>query len=150
MYQFIYAQDLIDACVSLIDSPKTGIYNIGSDHVRSLREVYGQVISRAETDSQIKSLSPWLITPMMKIAYSLNLSPLGPYHYKMIGEDFVFNTAKIKKDLAWHPTLTNGEMLWKAYKYYYDNKLQIQNSSSMSDHKKPVNMGAIKLLKWMS
>jgi hypothetical protein len=33
--------------------------------------------------------------------------PLGPYQYKMIAEDFEFDTTKIKEKLGWRPSLTN-------------------------------------------
>ncbi len=31
----------------------------------------------------------------MQLAHRLGVSPLGPYHYRMIAEDFVFDTSRI-------------------------------------------------------
>ena len=80
----------------------------------------------------------------------LGLSPLGPYHYKMIAEDFEFDTAKIKRELHWQPTLTDEEMLWKAYEYYHDHAREIHERKEASAHRKCSPMGIIRLLKWFS
>jgi len=52
-YQFVYAQDLIDACQKASVYPKTEIFNIGSDDVKSFREVYEYVIKKAGTKASL-------------------------------------------------------------------------------------------------
>jgi nucleoside-diphosphate-sugar epimerase len=47
VYQFIYAQDMADACLKVMDYPKTEVFNIGSDNVKPLREVYDYVIRKS-------------------------------------------------------------------------------------------------------
>lgn len=86
----------------------------------------------------------------MKLAYFLKISPLGPYQYKMIAEDFVFDTSKIKMKLNWKPTLKNEEMLYKSYKYFHDNRKIINKIADVAAHKRPAKMGIIRLLKWLS
>ena len=49
---------------------------------------------------------------LLRLAHALKISPLGPYHYKMIAENFIFNTQKIRAKLGWMPSKTNEEMLW--------------------------------------
>lgn len=150
-YQFIYAQDLVDACVKAHQYNKTNIFNIGSDHVKTFHDVYQYVIDKAGTNSRIKTFPRNIALPMMKLAHILKISPLGPYQYKMIAEDFIFNTEKIKQTLGWHPTLTNEEMLYKAYEYYKNNLEKIKHSrDKVSAHKQEAKMGIIKLLKWLS
>ncbi len=149
-YQFIYAKDLIDACIKAIDYNKSEIFNIGSDNVKSFREIYEYVISKSKTGSKIVPFPKKTAVLLMKLAYALNLSPLGPYQYKMLGENFIFNTSKIKEKLNWRPTLTNEEMLYKAYLYYHENSKEIKKRTNVSAHKQAAKMGVIKLLKWMS
>ena len=84
------------------------------------------------------------------LAHLLRLSPLGPYQYRMIAEDFVFDTSRIKKLIEWQPTLTNGEMLWRAYRYYQENRREIENRSEVSAHRQQAAMGILKLLKLIS
>jgi nucleoside-diphosphate-sugar epimerase len=149
-YQFMYAGDLADACLRAYRSDVSGVFNVGSDDVKTFREVYQYVIDRANTGSRVASLPKVLILPVMRLLYRMGLSPLGPYQYKMIAEDFEFDTSKIKRELGWKPTLTNEEVLWKAYEYYAANREEIQRRTDVSAHKKPASMGAIALLKWLS
>jgi nucleoside-diphosphate-sugar epimerase len=149
-YQFIYAGDLITACTNALQSKGSHVFNIGSDDVKSFREVYQAVIDRAGTGARVASLprKPTLLA--MQLAHKLKMSPLGPYQYKMIAEDFVFDTAKIKEILKWHPTLTNEEMLYRSYRYYHDNRDEIAGRTQVSAHRQKAKMGIIRLLKWVS
>lgn len=149
-YQFIYAKDLVDACLKTLDYNESDIFNIGSDNVKTFKEVYEYVINKANTGARVACLPRGLTIALMKIAYFLKLSPLGPYQYKMIAESFVFDTTKIKQKLEWQPTLTNEEMLYKAYEYYKNNISDIKNRKNVSAHKQAVKMGIIRLLKWVS
>jgi nucleoside-diphosphate-sugar epimerase len=149
-YQFIYAKDLANACILALDYPSSETFNIGSDDVKSLGDVYSYVVRKAGSKSKLASLPRGPAIAAMKLAYHLKLSPLGPYHYKMIAEDFLFDTSKIKSLLRWRPTLTNEEMLWKAYQYYSENRHQIESRQNVSAHRKAADMGVIRLLKWVS
>ena len=149
-YQFIYAQDLCAACELAATLDESCVFNIGADDVRTFREVYQHVIDRAGTGSRVASLpkAPTLLA--MRIAHRLGLSPLGPYQYKMIAEDFVFDTTRIKERLGWKPTLRNEEMFERAYLYYRDHRKEIHARRNVSAHKQPARMGVIRLLKWIS
>ncbi|MCL2284284.1 MAG: NAD(P)-dependent oxidoreductase [Fibromonadales bacterium] len=149
-YQFIYAQDLIDACIKAASYEKSNIFNIGSENVKSFREVYDYVIHKSGTKARVASLPKKLSIFGMKLAYALNMSPLGPYQYKMIAEDFEFDISKIKRELNWAPTMTNEDMLYKSYKYYHDNRAEINSRKDVSAHKQSAKMGIIRLLKWLS
>jgi UDP-glucose 4-epimerase len=150
VYQFIYAQDLVDACIKASAYQKTEIFNIGSDNVKSFRDVYQYIIDKAGTKARVASLPKKLSIFGMKLAYALQISPLGPYQYKMIAEDFVFDTSKIKEKLGWQPTMLNEDMLYKAYQYYHDNIEGIRERKGVSAHKQAARMGVIRLLKWLS
>jgi nucleoside-diphosphate-sugar epimerase len=149
-YQFIYAKDLANACILALDYAGSDTFNIGSDDVKTLAEIYEYVIHNAGSKSKVAAIPRALAIPAMKLAYHLRLSPLGPYHYKMIAEDFLFDTSRIKARLGWRPTLTNEEMLWRAYQYYAENRRDIENRKNVSAHRKAAHMGIIRLLKWVS
>jgi nucleoside-diphosphate-sugar epimerase len=149
-YQFIYAQDLANACVLALEYPRSDTFNIGSDNVKSIAEVYEYVIRNAKSKSKVATLPRGPAIAAMKLAYHLKLSPLGPYHYKMIAEDFLFDTSRIKERLGWRPTMTNEEMLWRAYRYYSENRREIALRQDVSAHRKAAKMGVIRLLKWVS
>lgn len=149
-YQFIYAKDLANACLLALDYPASETFNIGSDDVKSLAEVYEYVIRNSHSKSRVAALPRAPAIAAMKIAYHLGISPLGPYHYKMIAEDFMFDTARIKSRLGWSPTVTNEQMLWRAYQYYSENRKEIESRRDVSAHRKTAKMGVIRLLKWVS
>jgi nucleoside-diphosphate-sugar epimerase len=149
-YQFIYAQDLATACIQAVAFQGAGIFHVGSDRVKTLREVYEAVIRAAGSRSRVRSLPKWPALTTLKLAHMLKVSPLGPYHYQMIAEDFLFDTAKARDLLHWRPTLTNEEMLIRAYEYYKERKVEIHGRTIASAHSKPSSMGIIRLLKWLS
>ena len=150
VYQFIYAPDLIKACKSALAYGKSAVFNIGADNVKPFRDVYQHVIDQAGTGARVASLpkAPTLLA--MRLAYWLGLSPLGPYQYKMIAEDFIFDTTKIKAELGWRPTATNEQMLAKAYRHYHRHRAEIHRRTAVSPHKQAAKMGIIRLLKWLS
>lgn len=149
-YQFIYAQDLATASIQALDYNGSDIFHIGSDDVKSLREVYEAVIQEAGSRSRVLSLPKGPAIAAMKLAHKLKISPLGPYHYQMIAEDFLFDTTKIRAKLGWKPTLTNEQMLVCAYRYYAEKRAEIHARTDVSAHSKPASMGIIRLLKWIS
>jgi len=149
-YQFIYAQDLAEACLRGASVARSDVFNIGSDNVKSIREIYQYVIERAGTGAKVTALPKSAAVLAMRMAHLLKISPLGPYHYRMIAEDFLFDTRKIKAELCWQPTLTNEEMLARAYEYYRENRAAIERRTGVSAHKQAAGMGVIRLLKWLS
>lgn len=149
-YQFVYADDLATACIQAANYGKSDLFHIGSDNVKTMREVYEAVIRASGSRSRVRSLPKKPMIAMMKLAHSLHLSPLGPYHYKMIAESFIFDTTRIKQRLGWRPTLVNEEMLLKAYDYYSRHRSEISGRKDVSEHRKPAAMGVIRLLKWIS
>jgi UDP-glucose 4-epimerase len=158
-YQFIYAQDLATACIQAIEyaelsgevGSRSDLFHIGADDVPTLRQVYEAVIAAAGTSARIAQLPKGPTIAAMKLAHLLRVSPLGPYHYRMIAEDFVFDTTRIRERLGWRPTLTNQQMMVKAYEYYSARRAEIDaRAGEVSAHSRPAQMGIIRLLKWLS
>ena len=149
-YQFVYAPDLAEACMLVLGTTGSAVYNVGSDEVKPLREVYEYVIAQAGTRARVRALPRWPAVAAMRLARALGLSPLGPYHWRMISEDFIFDTAKAKAGLGWFPTATNEQMLAEAFKSYERDFEEIQARTDVSAHRRPAEMGAIRVLKWLS
>jgi UDP-glucose 4-epimerase len=149
-YQFVYAPDLAEACLLALDCAGSAVFHVGSDNVQSLREVYEAVIRKAGTRSRVRSLPKGPTLAAMRLAHTLHLSELGPYHYRMIAEDFIFDTAKIREHLGWKSTHSNAEMLSEAYEYYARSRKEIESRHDVSAHNRAASMGIIRLLKWIS
>lgn len=149
-YQFIYAADLIDAMIRAAHCQGNHVFGIGSDNVPTMAGCFGTVIDGAGSRSKLTPVPKWPMITAMKIAHLLRVSPLGPYHYRMIASSFVFDTSAIKRVLGWQPTLTNGDMLLKAYRYYHANRREIAARKQVSAHRQATRMGVIRLLKAFS
>ncbi len=149
-YQFIYAQDLATACLLCLGYERSNVFHIGSDDVPTMRAMYESVIRAAGTGSRVASLPRRPTIALMQLAHRLKISPLGPYHYRMIAESFVFDTRKIREELGWAPTLTNEAMMLRAFSYYRENRRAIHARTDVSAHSKAAPMGVIRLLKWLS
>jgi len=149
-YQFIYAGDLAQACIQSLEFSGSGTFHVGSDNVPSRRECYQAVIAEAGSRSRVRSLPKAPTLAAMRLAHVLKISPLGPYHYRMIAEDFTFDTSRIRQAMGWKPTVTNSEMLALAYRYYAQNREDIMARENVSAHSKAAEMGILRLLKWLS
>ena len=149
-YQFIYAQDLATACLECLNYSGSNLFHIGSSDVPTMRGMYESVIAAAGSKSRVASLPRGPAVAVMKLAHKLGISPLGPYHYRMIAESFVFDTHRIRAELGWAPTLTNEEMMLRAFTFYRDHRQAIHARTDVSAHSKAAPMGVIRLLKWMS
>jgi nucleoside-diphosphate-sugar epimerase len=149
-YQFIYAQDLATACLQCLEYGESAVFHVGSADVPTMRGMYESVIGAAGSGSRVASLPRKPAVAVMKLAHRLGVSPLGPYHYRMIAESFVFDTQRVRAALGWAPTLTNEEMMLRAFTFYRENRKAIHARTDVSAHSKAAPMGVIRLLKWMS
>ena len=149
-YQFIYAADLIDAMRKAARCAGSHTFGIGSDNVPTMAGCFQQVIDGAGSPSKLLPMPKAPMIWAMKLAHVLHISPLGPYHYRMIASSFVFDTGAIKRVLGWQPTLTNGEMMLKTYRYYQTNRAEIAARKDVSAHRQATRMGVIRVLKALS
>ena len=148
-YQFVHAPDLADACLRALEHEGSGLFNVGSADVPSLRDTYEYVISRAGTGARVARLPKAPTLFFMRVFHALGLSPLGPYQYRMISEDFMFDTSRIEDAMGWSPTMGNERMLWRAYEFY-SSHLEDLDREGLSAHRRPSRMGVVRLLKLIS
>lgn len=149
-YQFVAAGDLASACELLATSDAAGVFHVGSENVPSVREMYEEIIRRAGTRARVASLPRRPAIAAMRMLSATGMSPLGPYHYRMIASSFEFDTTRLRTVTGWRPTLGNTDILWQAYTYYAENGDRLASESRTSAHRKPAGMGALKLVKWLS
>ena len=149
-YQFIAVPDLIDALVRASTLPGFHLYNIGSDQVPTLRELYDAVIATAGTRARVATLPRAPAVAAMRLLHLLRMSPLGPYHYQMLAESFVFDTSRLKSELGWRPTRTNIDMLTESYRWYVEHLSDVYRDGERSAHRQPVKLQALALIKRFS
>ena len=149
-YGSFHAQDLADACVRAATYPRSDLFHVGSRNVKPLATVYRSVIENAGTSARVASLPKTITLWGMRVAYRLGLSPLGPYQNRMITSNFVFDTRKIETALGWKPTLTNEEMLLRAYRYSDAHFGEIPARPHASAPRQAAKLGGIRVLTWPS
>jgi len=149
-YSFIAAPDLANACMLAARSQARGIYHVGSDNVPTMRELYRDLMIYAGKTPRLICIPEAPTVLALKVLNALGLSPLGPYHYRMLAANFVFDTAKIKRELNWKPTRTNTEILCDAFQYYVDHLDEINSSRGLSAHKTKAKAGILNLLRLIS
>lgn len=149
LFQFVHVDDLIDASIKAAFSENCGLYNIGTDRYRTLREDLEGLISYAGTGSKVRGLPVGLAKSVLYLTDILRLSPLAPWHYLTYHKPFVFDISKAVRELNWNPKYSNIEALIESYKWYLSNREAINRESS-STHRKPVKQGILRLIKLLS
>ncbi|MFZ3043630.1 MAG: NAD(P)-dependent oxidoreductase [Minisyncoccia bacterium] len=151
-YQFA---DVLDVCSALEKASHAkgfDVYNIGSDEVMTLREIYQKVIEFAGSRSKIVSIPKAPALFLLSILDKLNLSPLGVYQYTMLGLSLYADTTKIKSKLAWQPETTDLDTFIGNYKWFIANKgkfAQVGTEKASANRSLP-RLGVLKLLKLFS
>jgi len=143
---FIYVSDLINAISLSFTIKGKNIFNIGSDNVKSLREVFEYLINNSNSKSKIKKYPKFLGIAALKFLYFLKIISLGPYHQRMLTSNLILNTSRIKKTLSWKPLYSNEEMLLDCYNHYLSTK---SYSKNLSSSKKIPNLKILKILKFL-
>ncbi len=122
-YHCLYSLDFVGAMLLSLSLTGSHAFNIGSDNVTSIREMYQSVIDRADCGSRVGSLPVFPAISVLKPTDLLGLSPIGLHQLRMLTADFVFDCSKIKSVLNWKPTLNNSEILCQAFDLYNTNQM---------------------------
>lgn len=151
-YQFADVVDVCDALEKASHREGHDIYNIGSDGVLALKEIYQKMIDSAGSTSRIISIPRAPALLILSVLNKLNISPLGVYQYTMIGRSLYADTAKIKSKLGWEPKKTNLGSFIENYEWYKANKGTFADigSKKASSNRSLPKMGIFKLLKMLS
>ena len=147
-YQCLYSLDLIDAMMRSLQIEGSHTFNIGSDDVTSIREMYQAVIDRSGTDARVASLPRFPAIPTLRMLNRMGLSPIGPYQFRMLTADFVFDCTKLKSETGWRPSLNNSEMLCKAFDFYESHRLLLDGTQSANSGR--ASQGIIRIVRRLS
>lgn len=147
-HSFIHALDLAEACLLAARAPGSHVYHVGGDGVRPLREVYASVIEEAGSSSRLVRIPEGLATAALALMHRLGVSPLGPYHARLISGSFVFDTTRIEEDLGWRPARTHEDMVHEAYRFYAAN--EAERSDDLSATRQGAKLGILRLVKLLS
>jgi nucleoside-diphosphate-sugar epimerase len=150
-FQFVHAQDLMDAYMLALKLGRPGVYNVGAAEFGTLREALENVILHAGTTSRVKSLPIGLSITLLKILDKFSMSPLAPWHYLTYHKPVYFDIQHLL-DIGWQPQYSNDRMFIESYDWFIEhrNDRNMAVEQGGSPHRKALKQGILRLLKWMS
>jgi nucleoside-diphosphate-sugar epimerase len=149
-FQFVHVDDLAEVSIRSALQRVPGVFNVGTDRFRSLREDLGSLIAHAGSKSRIKSLPVGLAKVSLAILDKLRLSPLGPWHYLSYHKPFYFDVRPTMNALGWQPLYANIDILTEAYDWFVSGQRNAQAELGASFHKRAIGQGILRLLKALS
>ena len=145
-FQFVHADDLIDAYMLALRLGKPGTYNVGAARFGTLREALETLICHARSKSRLRSLPPGPTIAALRALDILGLSPLAPWHYLTYHKPFYFDVTPLLQ-LGWHPNYSNDGMFRESYEWFVANRSAAGAATGGSPHRRRVREGVLWLLK---
>lgn len=142
-YQFVHADDLVDACLRAAGREGAGVYCIGTDRFGSMRESLQALVDHAGTGSRVVSVPRRPAELGMRLAAKLRVSPLADYHRIMYGRSLWFDVSLAKRELGWAPRFGNVELLCDSYDWYLAHRDEVLARRDASAHRSAVRQGAL-------
>jgi nucleoside-diphosphate-sugar epimerase len=149
VYQFVHADDLVDALLRAAARPGPATYRIGAERFGTMRETLEGLTRHAGTGSRVVSVPMRPAVLAMQTTSRLGLSPLGAYHALMYGRSLYFDLTEAKRELGWQPRHGNVDMICESYDWYVSNRETILRSTSGSHHQSAVRQGVLRLASWV-
>jgi len=147
--QFLHIDDLVDACIKLKKHGAFEDFNIGTDKFNTIGKDLNSLIKHAKTKAKLVPVNPFIAKNSLFILDKLKLSPFVDWHYLTFDNPFYFDVSKAKKMLKWGPKYSNAKMLCDAYDWYIEHRKKADTTMGVT-HRKGLNQGILKLLRWIS
>ena len=142
LIQFIHIEDLIKFIVKSCKINEKQIYNLASEEVLSLRELFLKLISSINSNSKIISFKDFGLTNLLSFLNKFRLSPLNIYHLKMLKYSLVMDTHKIKRKYKLRPKIKTSSMMISSLLNYKNKKNNYKNATEITS---PIKMGILRL-----
>ena len=143
--QFLSAYDLFEVTEKSFKLKGKNIFNIGTEKVLTIKEVFEFLIKKTGSNSKIRHFNKHLGLFFLKVLSKLRLINFIDYHNKLLVSSIVMDITRVKKVLNYKPSKNNAELLLEAYNYYIKNKKISKFGSGM----KP-KMGFFNVIKFFS
>ena len=143
--QFLSAYDLFKVTESSLKLKGKNIFNIGTEKVLTVKEIFDFLIRKTGSKSRIRHFNKKIGLFILKALSKLRLINFIDYHNKLLVSNIVMDIKRVKKVLNYRPKKNNAELLLEAYEYYIQNKKLTKFGSGM----KP-KMGFFAIIKFFS
>lgn len=146
-YQFVHAEDLVDACLRAAERSGPGLYHCGARDFGTMRESLEALCRHAGTGSKVRSVPMRLAEWGMRWSGAMGISPLGAYHALMYGRSLWFDCERARRELGWEPRHSNESMLIESYEWYLKHRDEVLAGVEGSPHRRGVRQGVLSWVK---
>lgn len=143
--QFLSANDLFEMTEKSFRLKGKNIFNIGTEKVLTVKEIFEFLIKETSSRSRIKYFNKTIGLLILKILSFLRLVNFIDYHNKLLVSSIVMDVSRIKRVLGFKPKKSNADLLLDAYNFYTTNK----KISKFGSGKRP-KMGFFNIIKFIS
>ena len=144
-FQFAHIDDLVDVSIETAENKISGVFNIGTDKYKTLKEDLNESFEIIGSKSKVLPIPEILCIPSLFLLDKINLSPLSSWHYLSYSWEFHYDLDKTFKVLNWRPKHSNSDMIIEAYNWYTKNKSKIGQTGS--SHRSKVKQQFLKFIK---
>jgi nucleoside-diphosphate-sugar epimerase len=148
-FQFVHADDLVDAYMLLLDAGRSGTFNVGTDRFGTMREALEHLVAYAGSPSRVRSLPAWPAIRTLDMLDHLGVSPLAPWHYLTYHKAFHFDAAPLL-EMGWKPRYSNDEMLAESYDLHRAERGAGITGGPEAVHRRPVSEKILRLVRKLS
>lgn len=152
-YQLLDVEDLVEVIYQFSlknTNAYNGVFNIGAQEFRTVKEDLGELFKFARSGSKIFPTQAFVVKKALWFFEKIGMSPLYQWVYDTADKDSFVSNEKIKKTLGWKPQYSNSEALIKAYRWYLDHYKEIKAKTSGVTHTVGWKQGILKLFKYFA
>ena len=142
LIQFIHIDDLVKFVLKSLNINEKEIYNLASEEILSLKELYLKLINSINSKSKLIFFKDFGLLYMLSILNKINISPLNIYHLKMLKYSLVMDTKKITKKYNLKAKIKTSDMMISALKAYKNKKKFSKYETEITS---PIRMGILKI-----
>ena len=146
-YQLMDVDDLNEAIYLMITKEKKLVnktFNVGASEFKTMKEDYQELLDYAGFGKKVITLPELPVIIILKILWTLKLSPLYKWTYETASKDSFVSIEKIKK-LGFKPKKNNSQALIESYKWYLKNYKKYKGKSGIK-HTEPWKQGFLKFV----
>ena len=122
VYQFISVHDCVDALIEFYKQEKSsGIYNLGSVNPPKVKDLMRSLVKEANSNSLVIPTWGKGVKAILHILDAINLTLIYPEQFELADQNNILDITELKDGLKIVPKYDDKDMLFDAYKSYYQS-----------------------------
>ena len=144
-HHMLYANDLTNIIYKLLEVKRTLIINVASGKADTFYNIFSNLIRETKSKSKIISLPSMIVIPILKLLYFFKLSPLGPYQFRMLTQNFEFDLSDLHEKVKLENSVDGYKALSLAFNHYLKFKDKISKNNTNNSK---TSFGILEILKY--